>query len=105
MGVYIDMEMPEKTYAHCMLIKDLDGSVQLHVCTKNSEEISEWEYFDLVPVPPHGIIDREQILDAIRLELAQANAVNDMDDYDEWMRIFDYVRKFPTIIPAKEGEQ
>ena len=54
MGVYIDMEMPQKTYAHCMLIKDIDGSVQLHVCTKNSEEISEWEFYDLVPVPPHG---------------------------------------------------
>ena len=55
MGVYIDMEMPKKTYAHCMLIKDIDGSVQLHVCTKNSEEISEWEFYDLVHVPePHG---------------------------------------------------
>ena len=51
----------------------------------------------LVPVPPHGIIDREQILDSIRLELAQANAVNDMEDYDSWMRVFDYVRKFPTM--------
>ncbi len=58
----------------------------------------------LVFVPPHGIIDREQILDSIRLELAQANAVNDMEDYDLWVRVFDYVRKFPTIIPAEEGE-
>ena len=57
----------------------------------------------LVPVPPHGLIDREQILDSIRIELAQANAVNDMEDYDAWMRVFDYVRKFPTIIPAEEG--
>lgn len=56
-----------------------------------------------VSVPPHGLIAREQILDAIRLELAQANACNDMDDYDAWMRVFDYVRKFPTIIPAEEG--
>ena len=55
MGVYIDMEMQKKTYAYCMLIKDIDGSVQLHVCTKNSEEISEWEFYDLVHVPePHG---------------------------------------------------
>lgn len=59
----------------------------------------------LVPVPPHGLIDREQILDSIRLELAQANAVNDMEDYDSWMLVFDYVRKFPTIIPAEEGER
>ena len=57
-----------------------------------------------VPVLPHGLIAREQILDAIRLELEQANACNDMDDYDAWMRVFDYVRKFPTIIPAEEGE-
>ena len=57
-----------------------------------------------VLVPPHGLIDREQILDAIRLELEMANAVNDMDDYDAWMRIFDYVRKFPTIIEAEVKE-
>ena len=57
-----------------------------------------------VPVPPHGLIDREQILDSIDLELAMANAVNDMDDYDAWMRIFDYVRKFPTIIEAEVKE-
>ena len=41
MGVYINMEMPQKTYAHCMLIKSIDGSVQLHVCTKNSEELND----------------------------------------------------------------
>ena len=59
----------------------------------------------VVPVPEHGeLIDREQILDAIILELAQANAVNDMENYDSWRRFFDYVRKFPTIIPAEEGE-
>ena len=59
----------------------------------------------LVPVPPHGLIDRERILDSIRIELAQVNAVNDMEDYDSWMRVFDYVRKFPTVIPAsEEGE-
>ena len=35
MSILIEgMEMPEKTYAHCMLIKDIDDSVQLHVCTK-----------------------------------------------------------------------
>lgn len=61
----------------------------------------------IIPVPPHELIAREQILDAIRLELEQANACNDMDDYDAWMRVFDYVRKFPTIIPqrrASDGE-
>ena len=61
------------------------------------------ELFPIIPVPePHGLIDREQILDSIRLELAQANAVNDMDDYDSWVRVFDYVRKFPTVIPGSE---
>ena len=60
----------------------------------------------LVSVPPHGrLIAREKMLDAIRLELAQANAANDMEDYDAWMRVFDFVRKFPTIIPAEEGER
>lgn len=54
------MKMPEKKYAYCMLIKDIDGSVQLHVCTKNSEEMSEWELFNLVPVPSHGrLIDAD----------------------------------------------
>ena len=55
-------------------------------------------------VPPHGLIDKEQILDSINLELAMANAVNDMEDYDSWVRVFDYVRKFPTIIEAEVSE-
>ena len=62
--------------------------------------ITNWA--EAVPVPPHGLIDRERILDSIRIELAQVNAVNDMEDYDSWMRVFDYVRKFPTVIPASE---
>lgn len=57
------LEMPKETYAHCMLIKDIDGSVRLHVCTKNSEDLSEWEYYDLVPVPPHGrLIDADALM-------------------------------------------
>ena len=60
----------------------------------------------LVPVPDHGLIDREKILDAVRLELAQAEATEDMDDYNDWIRVFDYVRKFPTIIPTdKDGAE
>ena len=73
MGVYINMDMPKKTYAHCMLIKDIDGSVQLHVCTKNSEEISEWEFYDLVPVPPHG-----RLGDLTSIE-AQLNYIANLD--------------------------
>ena len=57
----------------------------------------------LVAVPPHGFIDRNLILDHIRLELAQADADNDKEDYDSLMRVFDHVRKFPTIIPAEEA--
>lgn len=93
------MEMPTSC-ANCDLAKHFDGY------NENDCPFNCFSYYDclLVPVPPHGIIDRKQILDAIRLELAQANAVNDMDDYDEWMRVFDYIRKFPTIIPAEEGE-
>ena len=78
---------------------------------KNTGENGQHPYIrrddcPLIEVPePHGLIDRERILDSIRIELAQANAVNDMEDYDSWMRVFDYVRKFPTIIPAsKEAE-
>lgn len=95
------MEMPKHDDEYVIFTVYGDGGVvygplnRPHVRYKNRA----------VPVPPHGLIDREQILDAIRLELAQANAVNDMEDYDSWMRVFDYVRKFPTVIPAsEEGE-
>ena len=97
MGVYIDMEMPKKTYAYCMLIKDIDGSVQLHVCTKNSEEISEWEFYDLVHVPePHGrLIDA----DAVILE----DGPYEYDDWCQWA-----LRQYqgaPTVIPASGTEE
>lgn len=101
MGVYIKgMEMPEKTYAHCMLIKDIDGSVQLHVCTKNSEEISEWEFFDLVHVPPHGdLIDR----DALRDNNCDAFEINGADGTILAMDV-SIIDDAPTIIEAEEGE-
>jgi hypothetical protein len=100
MGVYINgMEMPEKTYAHCMLIKDIDGSVQLHVCTKNSKEISEWEVYDLVPIHPHGrLIDQ----DAILREVIRGDYPNQWIDKNELLRLF---RNAPAIIPAEEGEK
>jgi len=112
MAVLIDgMEMPKEGFIE-ILIRD-DGTVQQ---TGQSYRIDGTDYYTpyvgempamykAAPVPPHGLIDRERILDSIRIELAQVNAVNDMEDYDSWMRVFDYVRKFPTIIPAsEEGE-
>lgn len=98
MGVYINMEMPQKTYAHCMLIKDLDGSVQLHICTKTDEMISEWEFYDLVPVPPHG-----RCVDADALKDKWTH--KDLDLFSQgwgWLRD---LNQAPTIIPAsEEGE-
>ena len=105
--------MPTKTYAYCMLIKDIDGSVQLHVCTKNSEEISEWEFYDLVRVPePHGdLIDRKALDIYQRAEAAHAEYQEDEDnEYLEGMA--DGLREAAkqlsfarTIIPAsEEGE-
>jgi hypothetical protein len=95
------MEMPKETYAHCMLIKDIDGSVQLHVCTKNSEEISEWEFYDLVPVPePHG-----RLIDADALPWYLANTSVKYATYEDWERLCDAITAAPTIIPAsEEGE-
>ncbi len=117
MGVYIKgMEMP----TNCMdcpfkgfdrvkgrgNICTINDSITLHAVLDGIDiKFVRMGDCPLMPVPPHGIIDREQILDSIRLELAQANAVNDMEDYDSWMRVFDYVRKFPTIIPAEERER
>ena len=101
MGVYIKgMKMPDKC-GHCRFATAFECEVTKNFITTFNVRQQDCP---LVPVPPHGIIDREQILDAIRLELAQANAVNDMDDYDEWMRVFDYIRKFPTIIPTEEEQ-
>ena len=112
------LEMPTSCSACPMLEGDrMDGLC--HAANKWLDDDEYWTWYaysegdvddskpcncPLVPVPPHGLISREQILDALRLELAQANACNDMDDYDAWMRFFDYVRKFPTIIPAEECE-
>ena len=95
------MEMP-KDYAVVLKIFP-DGKVGT-VPYIQWFKVDRIEGAQAVPVPPHGLIDRERILDSIRIELAQVNAVNDMEDYDSWMRVFDYVRKFPTVIPASEEE-
>lgn len=101
MGLYIDMEMPQSCQS-CNFYNGLGCkatgrmfAIFYNVATRRSD-------CPLIPVPPHGLIDRERILDSIRIELAQVNAVNDMEDYDSWMRVFDYVRKFPTVIPASD---
>lgn len=89
------MEMPKAEFGSMIVAIRPDGMV---------EDVMGCYVGKVVPVPPHGLIDRERILDSIRIELAQVNAVNDMEDYDSWVRVFDYVRKFPTVIPAsKEG--
>ena len=89
------MEMPTDDMKNIMILAD--GRVFQFSGYGNPKPLGT-----AVPVPPHGLIDRERILDSIRIELAQVNAVNDMEDYDSWMRVFDYVRKFPTVIPASE---
>lgn len=89
------MEMPKAEFGSMIVAIRPDGMV---------EDVMGCYVGKAVTVPPHGLIDRGQILDSIRIELAQANAVNDMEDYDSWMRFFDYVRKFPTVIPASGTE-
>lgn len=76
-------EMPKSCW-DCELgsAQQLDG----RPCPFYSTDFSEQQKYSdkradgcpLVHVPPHGIMAREQFLDAIRLELAQANASNDM---------------------------
>ena len=101
------MEMPKKTYAYCMLIKDIDGSVQLYVCTKNSEEMSEWEKYDLLPVPPHGrLIDADALVKVLKR--------CSEDDWNKeaipfsWSYAYeceiDVVDGMPTIIEAEVNE-
>lgn len=89
------MDMPTETYAHCMLVKDINGDVQLYVCAKNSENISEWEYYDLVPVPPHGrLIDADTLIKQARTQF-DFNDVVDVED----------IMNAPTIIhESEEGE-
>lgn len=113
-GIYIPgMEMPKNCF-DCPLFDDVytdadgddDYSCGLGVPLDYYQASGETNKgCPLVPVPPHGLIAREQILDAIRLELAQADACNDTEDYDSWMRVFDYVRKFPTFIPADKPKE
>ena len=106
MGVYINMDMPKKTYAHCMLIKDIDGSVQLHVCTKNSEEISEWEFYDLVPVhEPHGRLGDLTSIEAQLDYIANLDWNKQVGASDGMLAALEVVEDAPTIIPAsEEGE-
>lgn len=114
MGVYIDMEMPQKTYAHCMLIKDIDGSAQLLVCTKNSGEISEWESYDLVPVPPHGrLIDADALLERFEKEEKAADEhgrdfsfsfKSGGENCTEWWPVQQMLMDAPTVLEAEEGE-
>lgn len=102
------MEMP----THCidcpfMVSRDNDDCV-LQSAEAN-ENFENWEQMKagcpLIELPPHGwLIDREKMLDAIRLELAQAEACEDMEDYESWLHIFNFVRKFP-IIPAEEEDK
>ena len=120
MGVYINMDMPKKTYAHCMLIKDIDGSVQLHVCTKNSEEISEWEFYDLVHVPePHGrLIDADALVEDLKRQCEEVFKIDAVSPDDFWITrdqaynerlwktwcesLFEYLKTRETIIPESE---
>ena len=118
MSVLINIERPTSCSVCPMLEGDRMNGL-CHAASKWLDDDEHWTWYvypegdvddskpcncPLVSIPPHGLIDRERILDSIRIELAQANAVNDMEDYDSWMRGFDYVRKFPTTIPAEEGE-
>lgn len=104
MGIYIsEINMPKGEGSKLVLQIFPNGEVY----DEHGFRLGITKWAGAIPVPPHRLIDREQILDSIRIELAQANAVNDMEDYDSWIRVFDYVRKFPAIIPAdpaKEGE-
>ena len=108
MSVLINgMEMPKETYAHCMLIKDIDGSVQLHVCTKNSEDVSEWEFYDLVPVPPHGRLGDLDRLEQMFVDIDNA-PYSGFDGEEPFYSAEDaaqIIRLAPTVIPAsEEGE-
>lgn len=94
------MEMPPKGIQRTLVITSHEA---LETSTR------EWRGYikhEIIPVSDHGgLIDREKMLDAIRLELAQAKACEDMEDYESWVHTFHFVRKFPIIIeedPPKE---
>ena len=66
---------------------------------------NNYKKYEAVELSPHGrLIDREKMLDAIRLELAQAEACEDMEDYESWLSIFNFVRKFPIIEAEEEAK-
>mgnify|MGYP003290134950 CR=1 FL=1 len=91
-GIYISgMEMPNKTYAHCMLVKDIDGSVRLHVCKRSDMVSSDWDEYPLTTVPDHG-----RLIDGDKL------AAGCDDPY--WCRWLSEIEDAPTIIPADKEE-
>lgn len=91
------MDMPTETYSHCMLVKGINGAVQLHVYAKNSEDTYEWEYYDLVPVPPHGrLIDADALL----------NDKGVGTQISGWGKMYHEtaIEYAPTSLDAEEGE-
>ena len=106
-GIYsASFEMPDRCFSCPMCYVDCCGISQGPYIEYREVDVDvamngRPEWCPLVPAPDHGLIDREKMLDAIRLELDMANAMNDMEDYVAWMRVFDFVRKFPTF-SAKE---
>lgn len=98
------MDMP-KTCVGCVLERGgyCEGFEIPRAIKFKTDHITRMDWCPLIELPPHGwLIDREKMLDAIRLELAQAEACEDMEDYESWLQIFDFVRKFPIIPADKE---
>lgn len=87
MGIYINMEIPEKQ-VHVIL--NPNGLVE--VLDANNVLLEEYQ---AVPVPPHGdLIDAQE-----EMRLMQSC---DYDTYDDYSRAFDMLDNAPTIIPAEE---
>lgn len=99
MGVYFTgMEMPIEKSRIIQIYPDgsvrrLDGGVL------NS-------HFNAIPVPPHGdLIDIHALIDGIFCELESAYKQGDTEEYEYWVRVLEFARKAPTIIPADSAEE
>lgn len=101
------MEMPKSCLA-CQLERH---HYEFRCCSVTGGQTNHYRYerhpdCPLVPIPPHGdLIDIHALIDGIFCELESAYKQGDTEEYEYWVRVLEFARKTPTIIPADPEEE